>query len=65
MQQANRVVLPIIGPEGIRADQFREASSFMRLRIAFWAHLVQHHPRAYLRRLPRRLSAGESPADDV
>ncbi len=43
MQQADGVVLPIVGAEGIGADEFGQAVGLVGVGAANGAHLVQHH----------------------
>ena len=65
VQQADGVVLRIVGAEGVGADQLGQAVGLVRLGAAHRPHLVQHHGHAGLGELPGRLAAGEAAADDV
>ena len=65
VQQADGVVLRIVGAEGVGADQLGEVLGEMRFGAARRPHLVQHHGHARLRELPRRLAAREAAAHDV
>ena len=65
VQEADGIVLPVVGPEGVRADEFGQRVGIVRVGAAHRAHFVQHHWHTALRRLPRRLAARESAADDV
>jgi hypothetical protein len=65
VQQPDRIVLPIIGAERVRAHQFGQALAGMRFCHALGPHLVQHNMAARLGRLPCRFASGESAADNV
>ncbi len=65
VQQAHGVVLGVVGAEGVGADELRQAVGLVRGGGDRRAHLVQHHARAGLGRLPRRLAARQAAADDV
>ena len=65
MQQADRIVFPIVGPERVGADEFRKPVRLMRVGSAHRAHLVQNDLAARLRCLPGCLAARQSAADDV
>ena len=65
MQQADRVVLLVVGAERIRADQFGIAVGLVRGGRAQRPHLMQRDRHAGLRELPGSLGAGEAAADDM
>ena len=65
VQQADRVVLRIVGTERVGADELGEIFGEMRLGAAHRSHLVQHHGHAGARELPCRLAAREAAAHDV
>ena len=65
VQQADRVVILVVGAERIRADQFGVAVGLVRGGRAQRPHLVQHDRHAGLRQLPGGFRAGEAAADDV
>ena len=65
MQQADGVVLGIVGAQGVGADEFGQPLGVVGVGAAHGAHLVQHDPGAGLSRLPGRFRARQSAADDV
>ena len=65
VQQADRVVLGVVGAERVGADEFGEALGLVRGGGARRAHLVQHDRDAGVGDLPGGLAAGEAAADDV
>ena len=65
VQQADGVVLPVVGAEGVGADQLRQTVGDVGLGAAHRAHLVQDDLRAGLGRLPGRFAARQAAADDV
>ncbi len=65
MQQADRIRLPFVGAEGVRADELGERRGLVRLGLAHGAHLVQRHWNAASRELPGRLAAGKASADHM
>src|SRR5665647_1102513 len=65
MQQADRIVVLVVGAEGIRADQLGKAVGLVHRRRAQRPHFVQHDRHAALRELPGSLRAGEAAADDM
>ena len=65
VQQADRVVLPVVRPEGIRAHQLRQPIGLVCIGFPHWPHFMQDHRNARIRRLPGRLGPGHSAADDV
>ena len=65
MQQPDRVVLPIVRPERIRTDEFREAIRLMRVRHALGPHFVQHDGHAARRDLMGRLGTRKTGPDDM
>jgi len=52
MQQADRIVLMVVGAEGIRADELGKTSGQVRLCQFVRPHFVQHDARAGLGGLP-------------
>ena len=65
VQQPDRVVLRVVRPEGVGADQLGELVGAVRLGRADRPHLVQHDGNAALDELPRGFGPGEAAADDV
>ena len=65
MQQADRVVVLVVGAERVRADQFGKAVGLVGGRLPQRPHLVQRHRHAGLRQLPGGLRAGQAAADDM
>ena len=65
MQQADGVVLGIVGAQRVGADQLGAVLGLVRLGRAQRAHLVQHDGNAGLGQVPGGLAAGEAGADDV
>ena len=65
VQQADGVVLGVVGAEGVGADEFGEGLGEMGLGAARGPHLVEHDGDARLRELPGRLAAREPAAHDV
>ena len=57
VEQADRIVLGIVGAEAVRADHLGEAVGLVRRRrVAAAAHLAQAHAQARLGELPRGLA---------
>ncbi len=65
VQQADGVLLVVVGAEGVGADQLGEAVGLVGEGADDGAHLVQDHRHAGLGDLPGGLGAGEAAADDV
>ena len=65
VQQADRVLLVVVGAEGVGADELGEAAGLVGEGAHDGAHLVQDHRHAHAGGLPGRLGAGEAAADDV
>jgi hypothetical protein len=65
MQQADGIVLGIVGAERVGADQLGQAIGLVRLGLAHRAHLVERHGHAGLGELPGGFAAGEAAADDM
>ena len=65
VQQADRVVVLVVGAERVRADELGVAVGLVRGGRPQRPHLVQHDRHAGLRELPGSLGAGEAAADDV
>ena len=65
VQQADGVVLGIVGAQRVGADQLGAVVGLVRLGRAQWPHLVQHDRDAGLRQVPGGLAAGKAGADDV
>ena len=65
VQQADGVLLVVVGAEGVRADELGQAVGLVGEGADHGAHLVQHDRHARLGDLPGGLGAGEAAADDV
>ncbi len=65
MEEADGVVLEIVGAQGIGAHQFGQPLGLMGVGAAHRAHLVQHHGNAGLRRRPGGFRPRQPAADDV
>ncbi len=66
MQQADGILLVIVGAEGIGAHEFGETIRLVSVRrFAGSAHFRQAYLEAAPRQLPRRFAAGETAADDM
>ena len=52
VQEADRVVFPVVGPEGVGADEFGAVPGFVGLGQARWPHLVQYDIGSALSGLP-------------
>ena len=65
MQQTYRIVLGVVGAEGIRTDEFRQGVAFVRFGPLNWAHFVQNHGNSGMGNLPGSLAACQSAANDV
>ena len=65
MQQADRIVLPVVGAEGVGADQLGQAVRLVRRGAHHGPHLVQHDGNPGRGDLPGALRAGEAAADHV
>ena len=65
VQQADGIVLVVVGAEAVGADELGEALREVGLGHALGPHFVEHDPGAGFRRLPGRFGAGEAAADDV
>ena len=65
VQQADGVLLVVVGAEGVRADELGEAAGLVGEGADDGAHLVQDDGNAGLGDLPGGLGAGEAAADDV
>ena len=66
VEQADGIVLGIVGAEAVRADHLGEAVGFMRRRhVAAAAHFAEAHAQARLGELPGGFGSGEPAADDV
>jgi hypothetical protein len=65
MQQADRVVVLVVGTEGIGADQLGIAVGLVRGGHDRRSHFVQHDRHAGLRQLPGGFRASEAAADYV
>ena len=65
MQQPDRVMLRVVGAKRIGTHEFGQAGSLVDRGAVVRAHLMQDHGHAAVGDLPRRLAAGETPADDV
>jgi hypothetical protein len=65
MQQPDRIVLPIVGAEGIGADQFSALSGLVGVGAAQRAHFVQHNRHASLGQSPGGFGAGEAGPNDM
>ena len=65
VQEADGVLLVIVGAEGIAAHELGQRAGLVRGGADAGAHLVQDHRHAHLRRLPGGLRPGEAAADDM
>ena len=66
VEQADRIVLGIVGAEAVRADHLGEPVGLVRRRhVAAAAHFAQADAQARLGQLPGRFGPGEAAADDV
>ncbi len=65
VDDADRVVLRVVGAKGIGADELGEALGAVRFGAALRAHFVQNDGNAGLGDLPGRFAAGQAAADDV
>ena len=65
VQQADRVVLAVIGAERVRADELGEAVGLVDRGRAPGPHLVQHDGHAAGGDLPSGLAPGKAAADDM
>ena len=65
VQQADGVLLVVVGAEGVGADELGEAVGLVGEGADDGAHLVQDHGHADRGDLPGGLGAGEAAADDV
>lgn len=65
VQQANGIVLCIIGAEGVRADEFGTAIGLVRIRAADWAHLMKDDRNTRRCKLPRSFRTSQASADDM
>ena len=66
VEQADGIVLGIVGAEAVRADHLGEAVGLVRRsRVAAAAHFAQAHAQARLGELPGGFGTGEAAADDV
>ena len=65
VQQANGIVLRIIGAERVRAHQLGKPRGLVHGGHAQRAHLVEHHRHPARCDLPGRLAAAEAAADDM
>jgi len=65
MEEADRIVQPVIGAQRVGTDQFGKPVRDMGIGAADGAHFVQHHGNAGIGRGPCRLATGQTAADDV
>ena len=65
VQQADGVVLGIVGTEGVGADELRELPRLVGGRRRFGAHLEEHRAHTAPRELPAGLRAGKPAADNL
>ena len=66
VEQADGIVLGIVGAEAVRADHFGQAVALVRGRgVAAAAHFAQADLQPGLGQLPRRFRPGQPAADDV
>ena len=66
VEQADGIVLGIVGAKAVRADHLGEAVGLVRRRrVAAAAHFAEPHAQARLGELPCGFGPGESAADDV
>ena len=65
VEQPDRIGLPFVRAERVRAHKFGERPGLMRFGLAVGPHLVEHGRHAATRELPGRLAACQSTPDDV
>ena len=66
VEQADRIVLGIVGAEAVRADHLGQPVGLMRRRhVAAAAHLAEADLEPRFGQLPGRFGSGQSAADDV
>ena len=65
MDDADGVGGRVIGPEGVRADEFGQAFRLVRLSGAYGTHFVENHRDAPTGNLPGGFRTGEASANDV
>ena len=66
MQQADRIVLGIIGAEAVGANHLGEAVGLMRRRRSAAApHLAHTHPMPGFGELPGSFATGQAASDDL
>ena len=66
VQQADGILVGVIGPEAVGADQLGQPLGLVRRRhVPRAAHFRQANPHPRLRQLPRRFRPGEPAADNV
>ena len=65
VQEADRVVLAVVGAERVGADELGERAGLVRRRGVLGSHLVQHDRNAAGGDLPGSFGTGEPAADDV
>jgi len=65
VQQADSVARPVVGAEGVGADQLGQAIGLVGVGAAHRPHLVQHHGYAGFGDLPGGLGAGQAAADHM
>ena len=66
VEQADGIVLGVVGAKAVRADHLGEAVGLVRRgRVAAAAHFAEAHAQARLGELPSGFRAGEAAADDV
>ena len=65
MQQPHGVVLPVVGAEGVGADQLCQTVGLVRVCAFYRPHFMQHDRQPGLGRAPGSFRAGEAAADNV
>ena len=65
MQEPDGIRRPVVGAEGVGADELGKGSGLMRLGPALGPHLVQHDRHAGGGGLPGGLASGEPAADHM
>ena len=65
VQQADGIVVLVVGAEGIGADQFGQAIGLVGGGFALWPHLVQGHRDAGFGELPGGFGTGQAAADNM
>ena len=65
VQQADSIVGPIVRAKGVGTDQLGQRVGLVGKGATNWPHFMQHHGKARLGRLPRRLRPRQTAANDM